>query len=164
MAEYVSEVKHSQYNNDTVFQKLSDLTTFARIKDALSNPQAMEALMNQLPEDKRDPEKMAQAIEKLKELEFTSDTLSLTNSPIGSIILAIVDREAPKCIKFELQGAPLQANMWVQLLPATDGGTFMKVTVRADLNFMMKAMIGSKLKQGVDGIATMLAQLPYSMM
>ncbi|MCF0194348.1 MAG: hypothetical protein HUK00_04110 [Bacteroidaceae bacterium] len=164
MADYESEVKHSPYNNDTVYAKLSDLGTFDDLRLKLDQPGAVDMLMAQVPEDQRDPEKVQKALDGVRKLIITSDTLTFPGSPIGDITLAVVERESPKCIKFELQDAPLKANMWVQLLPATDGGTRMKLTVRADLNFMMKAMIGSKLQKGVDGLAQMLSQLPYGMM
>jgi hypothetical protein len=37
----------------------------------------------------------------------------------------------------------------------------MKVTVRTELNMMMKMMIGNKLQAGVDKLADVLAQVPY---
>ncbi|MCF0188545.1 MAG: SRPBCC family protein [Bacteroidaceae bacterium] len=164
MADYESEIKHSPYNNDTVYAKLSDLATFDDLRLRMDQPGAADAMLAQMPEDQRDPEKVQKALDAIRKLIITSDTLTFPGSPIGDVTLAIIERDAPKCIKFELQDAPVKANLWVQLLPATDGGTRMKLTVRADLNFMMKAMLGSKLKQGVDGIATMLAQLPYGML
>lgn len=164
MAEYASEIKHSVYNNDTVYAKLSDLSTFEALRQRMSEPGAMDMIMAQVPEDQRDPEKIQKAIEALQKLQITPDSIGYPDSPVGDIMLGIVDREEPKCIKFALIGAPIQANLWIQLLPATDGGTRMKATVKADLNFMMKAMIGSKLEKGVDGFANILAQLPYGMM
>ena len=40
----------------------------------------------------------------------------------------------------------------------------MRLTLKADLNMMMKMMIGSKLEKGLDKMADMLAGLPYQMM
>lgn len=164
MADYESEIKHSSWNNDTVYAKLSDLGTFDELRLKLDQPGAMDMLLSQMPEDKRDPAQLEKAMEVVRKLIITSDTLTYPDSPVGSVTLAIIERESPKCLKFELQDAPIKANMWVQMLPATDGGTRMKVTVKADLNFMMKAMIGSKMKQAVDGIATALSQLPYGLL
>ena len=44
------------------------------------------------------------------------------------------------------------------LLPST---RLKNRTVKADLNFFIKQVIGSKLQQGVDGLAQMLASIPY---
>ena len=37
----------------------------------------------------------------------------------------------------------------------------MKLTLRADLNPMIKMMIGGKLKEGINKFADMLAMIPY---
>ena len=83
---------------------------------------------------------------------------------IGKLTLQIVEREENKCVKFQAADAPLDANLWIQVLPVSAGGAKMKVTLKAELNMMMKMMIGSKLEQGVDKMADMLATLPYQMM
>ena len=51
--------------------------------------------------------------------------------------------------------------MWIQLLPATENQCALRLTVKADMNFLVRQMVGGKLQQGVDSLATMLAQLPY---
>jgi hypothetical protein len=138
---------------------LSDLSNLEAIKQGLDNPQAKERLMQQAG-DKVKPEQLEQVIEKLRSLQFDCDSVS-GSSPVGNITLRIIEREAPKTIKFALEGAPIQANMWIQLLPAGDTQCAMRLTVKADLNFFIKQMIGSKLQQGVDGLASTLAALPY---
>lgn len=138
---------------------MSDLSNLEAIKQGLDNPQAKERLMQQAG-DKVKPEQLEQVIEKLRSLQFDCDSVS-GSSPVGNITLRIIEREAPKTIKFALEGAPIQANMWIQLLPSGDAQCAMRLTVKADLNFFIKQMIGSKLQQGVDGLASTLAALPY---
>ena len=76
------------------------------------------------------------------------------------ITLRIIEREEPKCIKFALEGAPIQANLWIQMLPQGDQCA-MRLTLKAELNFLIKQMLGKKLEQGVEGLAQMLVQIPY---
>ena len=83
---------------------------------------------------------------------------------IGKLTLQIIEREENKCVKFQAADAPIDANLWIQVLPVSAGGSKMRVTLKAELNMMMKMMIGSKLEQGVDKMADMLATLPYQMM
>ena len=64
-------------------------------------------------------------------------------------------------MKFAVEGAPIDANMWIQLLPAGDNQCAMRLTMKADLNFFIRQMLGNKLQQGIDGLATMLASIPY---
>jgi carbon monoxide dehydrogenase subunit G len=159
MTEYKSEVKTIFAPQERVYARLSDLSNLEAIKQGLDNPQAKERLMQQAG-DKVKPEQLEQVIEKLRSLQFDCDSVS-GSSPVGNITLRIIEREAPKTIKFALEGAPIQANMWIQLLPAGDTQCAMRLTVKADLNFFIKQMIGSKLQQGVDGLASTLAALPY---
>ena len=159
MTEYKSEVKTIFAPQERVYARLSDLSNLEAIKQGLDNPQAKERLMQQAG-DKVKPEQLEQVIEKLRSLQFDCDSVS-GSSPVGNITLRIIEREAPKTIKFALEGAPIQANMWIQLLPAGDTQCAMRLTVKADLNFFIKQMIGSKLQQGVDGLASTLATLPY---
>lgn len=159
MTEYKSEVKHIFAPQERVYARLSDLSNLGAIKQGLETPGAKERLMQQAG-DKVKPEQMEQIIEKLRSLQFDSDSVS-GSSPIGNITLRIIEREAPKTIKFALEGAPIQANMWIQLLPEGESQCAMRLTVKADLNFFIKQMVGSKLQQGVDALATALAGLPY---
>lgn len=159
MTEYKSEVKTIFAPQERVYARLADLNNLAAIKQGLENPEAKERIMQQMG-DKVKPEQMEQIIEKLRSLQFDSDSVS-GDSPMGNITLRIIERECPKTIKFVIEGAPLQANMWIQLLPAGETQCALRLTVKADLNFFIKQMIGSKLQQGVDALATTLASLPY---
>ena len=159
MAEYKSDVKKIYYPVERVYGRLSDLNNLAVIQQNLDNPMIREKMLEQAG-DKASPEQLDSILEKLRELQFDSDSVS-GSSPMGNITLRIIEREENKTIKFALEGAPILANMWIQLLPATEQECAMKLTVKADLNFFIKQVIGNKLQQGVDGLAQMLASIPY---
>ena len=88
-------------------------------------------------------------------------TITVNGSPLGAIALHIVERDDPKCIKFEVQNAPIQANLWIQLLPTTPYDCKMRCTIGAELNFFMKQMAKKPLQEGVEKLADMLAMIPY---
>lgn len=159
MTEYKSEVKKIYYPIDRVFARLSDLSSLEGVK-AIANDPAMRERLLQQAGDKVKPEQLESIAEKLQSMQCTRDSIS-GDTPVGNITLMIIEREEPKCVKFELQGAPVAANMWIQLLPAGDNECAMRLTVKADLNFFIKQMVGSKLKQGVEGLADMLTKIPY---
>ena len=119
-----------------VYATLSDLSNIERVKD-------------RVPADK------------IQDLTFDRDTVSVSVPPVGAITLRIVERDEPKCIKFETENSPVPFNLWVQLLPVTEATCKMRVTVKADIPMFLKPMIGSKLQDGVDKIADALAMLPY---
>jgi hypothetical protein len=159
MTEYKSEVKTIYASQERVFEKLSDLNNLAVVQQNLDNPQLRERILEQAG-DKVSPEQVNSILERLRSLQFDADSVS-GNSPLGQVGLRIIERESPKTVKFQVEGAPVNANMWIQLLPAAEEQCALRLTVKADLNFFIRQMIGSKLQQGVDGLATMLASLPY---
>ena len=80
---------------------------------------------------------------------------------MGDLKLRIVEREEPKCVKFETVQSPVPFNVWVQVLPVDDNNAKMKVTVKAELNPFIKSMVEKPLQEGVEKIADALAQVHY---
>ena len=76
----------------------------------------------------------------------------------------IEETEENRCVKYKALGIPLDANLWIQMLPVSSGGSKIRVTVKAEMNMMMKMMVGSKLKDGVNQFAEMIAGLPFQFM
>ena len=81
--------------------------------------------------------------------------------PVGDIKLRIIEREEGKCVKFETEQSPMPFNLWIQVLPVTETTSKMRVTVQADIPFMLKGMVSGPLQDGVEKIADALAQIPY---
>jgi len=136
MSKYESGVKQIPYSQRSVYDKLSNLENIEQVKD-------------RIPADK------------LSGLTFDRDTVSVDVPPVGKVTLRIIDREEPKCVKFEAANSPVPFNLWVQMLPVTDITSKMRVTVKADIPVFLKPMIGNKLQDGVDKIADVLAMIPY---
>ena len=158
MTKYESNFKQIPYPQTSVFAKLSDLRNLESIKERANDPTFIEQLKasGQVPEDK-----ITQIQDLAQKLEFTADTVTITGSPIGNVSLCIVERDDPKCVKFEVQGAPITANLWIQVLPTSAYESKMKCTIGADLNFFMKQMAKKPLQEGVEKLADMLAMIPY---
>lgn len=133
---YESSVREIPYAQETVYQSLSDLRNLERIKE-------------RMPE------------EKVQGMEFNQDTMAVSMPPVGRIALRIIEREEPKCIKFETEQSPLDFNFWIQLLPITEQSCKMRLTLKADLNPLIRGMVGGKLQEAIDKIAEMLAAIPY---
>ena len=80
---------------------------------------------------------------------------------VGDIKMRIVEREAPKTIKFETENSPVPFNFWIQLLPTDEAACKMKLTIKADLNPFIKGMVKKPLEEGIEKIAEALAMIPY---
>lgn len=135
MSKFESSIKKVAYPQENVYKMLSDLSNIERVRD-------------RIPEDK------------LKDLTFDSDSVSIT-SPMGPVTLRVVDRDEPKCVKFEAEQSPVPMNLWIQMLPTSETESKLKVTIKADLPFFMAAMAKKPLEEGVEKIAEALATIPY---
>ncbi len=154
MTKYESQVKQVQAPVEVVYSKLSNLENLRPVIDQMLES---EPLKERLREEGLDPAQL----ELLRKVQLTADSLTLPTGMMGDVQLSIIDREENKTIKFETAQSPVDANMWIQVLPVTADTSKMRLTMHADLNPMVKMMIGSKLEKGIDGLADMLSRLPY---
>ena len=150
MTEFVSEVKTIPFNEDRIFNMLSDLSNLGKVQD-------------RIPQDK------------IQDFEFDKDSCSYSTvksafgifscsfsvAPVGKITFQIVEREPNKTIKFTTTNSPVPLFLWIQLKQVEENDTRMKITVRAELNPFIKPMVSKPLQDAIDKISTMLASLPY---
>lgn len=136
MATFESSVRQIPHSQQAVYNMLSDLSNIDRMKD-------------RIPADK------------LNDLTFDADSMSIS-TPMGAVKLKIVDREEPKCIKFETEQSPLPFNFWIQILPVTDTTCKMKLTIKAELNPFIKGMVSKPLQEGIEKIADALQMINYA--
>ena len=136
MTKFESSVKQIPYPVEDVYRNISDLNNLKRLRD-------------RIPEDK------------LNGFSFDSDSVSVNVAPVGDLKLRIIEREENKCIKFETVQSPLPFNLWIQVLPVTATESKMKVTVQADIPFMLKGMVAGPLQDGVEKIADALSKIPF---
>lgn len=139
--QFESNVKHVPYSQERVYNKLSDLNNLEGVRERLD-----------MVKDKLDG--------KLEDMSFDRDSITLKVQGI-SLTLRIIEREPLKCIKFEGYKSPIPLNLWIQILPVTQEEAKMKVTIRAEVNMFMKAMVSKPLQEGVEKLVDMLAMLPY---
>ena len=135
MATFESTVRQINYPQQSVYQLLSDLSNIDKVKD-------------RIPEDK------------VKDLTFDTDSIGI-NTPMGAVKLNIVERDEPKCIKFETTESPLPFNFWIQILPVTVQSSKMKLTIKADLNPFIKGIVSKPLQEGIEKIADALQSIKY---
>ena len=136
MTKFESSIKQIPYPVENVYRNISDLSNLERVRD-------------RVPQDK------------LQDFQFDNDSVQVSVSPVGTIKLRICEREENKCVKFETEQSPLPFNLWIQVLPVDSANSKMKVTVQADIPFMLKGMVSGPLQDGVEKIADALSQIPY---
>lgn len=136
MNQFESRVVAIPYSQQRVYTMLADLSHLERVKD-------------RIPQDK------------VKDLKFDQDTVSINVSPVGDIAFKIIEREEPKCIKLEATTSPIPLIIWVQVLPTADDASKMKLTLRTELNPFVKGMVQKPLQEGIEKMAEMLASISY---
>ena len=135
-SKFESSVKQIPYSQEAVYRNISDLRNLEKVRD-------------RVPADK------------VKDFSFDADTISVNVPPVGELKLRIVEREEPKCVKFETSQSPVPFNVWVQMLPVDEQNSKMKVTVKAELNPFIKGMVSGPLQDGVEKIADALSKIEY---
>ena len=120
------------------------------VYDMLSNLENISKVMDRIPADK------------IKDISFDRDHVSMSVDPVGAIKLAVCEREEPKCIKFQTEKSPVPFYVWIQMLPVTDTISKMRITAEADLNPSIKTLVQKPLQDGVEQIADGLAQIQYN--
>ena len=160
MTKYESSVKKIYAPVGNVYAKLSDLRHLSAVQERIADP-AFEQVIRQQAGDKVNDEQLARLREVVQGMQFDRDWVVVNVAPLGEVGLRVVEREEPKLVKFTTENSPVQANLWIQLLPSGDSATAMKVTLGADLNFFLKQMLKGKLQDGVERFADMLTMLPY---
>ncbi|MBQ8602347.1 MAG: SRPBCC family protein [Bacteroides sp.] len=141
MAQFESNIKYVPYSQEQVYNKLEDLNNLAALKERFEQVR----------------EKVG---DKIQDMSFDRDSLTLTVQGMN-VTLRIIEREPCKCIKFEGDKSPIPVNLWIQVLPVTSEQAKLKVTIRAEVNMFMKAMVTKPLQEGVEKIADMLAMISY---
>lgn len=136
MTKFESAVKVISASQKAVYEKLSDLSNLEKVKD-------------RLPQDK------------VKNLSFDAETLSIEVPPVGKIVLQIVEKEPCKCIKFATTTSPLPFNLWIQIVPVTETECKMKLTIGMELNPFMKTMVQEPLQEGLEKMAETLSLINY---
>ena len=135
-SKFESSIKQIPYPQQAVYDNISDLRNLEKVKD-------------RVPEDK------------VSDFTFDEDTVGINIQPVGELKLRIIEREEPKCVKFETVQSPVPFNVWIQVLPVDEQNSKMKVTVKAELNPFIKSMIEKPLQEAVEKIADALALVKY---
>ena len=117
---FESKIKQIPHKQESVFNTLSDLNNLQRLKDKF------EQVKDQIPADKREQ------MDKIKDLKFDSDSISISAPMVGEIKMRTSDISCK-----------------------------MKLTIKAELNMFIKGMVKKPLEEGIEKIADALAMIPY---
>lgn len=128
----------AEYKSKTVLVQASPVVLFNRITD-------LQGMMASVPEDKR------------KDITVDGDTIRTTQSGF-TIAICIREKVPFSKVVFADVEAPFHFSVTVNLEGTDDIlQTRLSVDIDADLNFMMKAVLGGKIQEYLDKAVDMFA-------
>lgn len=139
MTTYESDIKTISSSEEVVFNQISDLNNLKRLQEL-------------------DLGANSEYTDKLKDMEFDTDSVFFSVDGFGKVGMRIIEREPFKTIKFQSENVPMSANVWIQLKQVAENETQMKLTLKAEIPMMIKMMVDKKLKEGINTIADVIAK------
>lgn len=96
--------------------------------------------------------------EKVKDWQSTTDTCRFTVEGVGEVGLRIVEREPFTTIKYTADGkTPFNFYLWVQIKEVAAQDSRIKLTIKADMNPMLKMVASQPIQKFLDMLAEAIA-------
>ena len=135
MTTFESDIKKALHNDEKIFDFISNFNNFEEL----------------MPKDK------------VRDWQSTEDSCRFKVDGIGDAGLKIVDKEPFKTVKYSTDGkVPFNFYLWVQLKQVADNDTRIKLTIKADLNPMMKMMVSKHVKKFLNMLGDAIAGYQYN--
>ncbi len=134
MTTFESAIKKSTYPAETIFSFLADFDHFGEV----------------IPQDK------------ITNWQSNGDSCRFTIDPVGEVGLRIVEKEEYKTIKYTAEGkTPFNFFLWIQLKEVAEGDTRIKLTIKADMNPMIKMVASKPVNKFLDVLSDGIANHQY---
>lgn len=132
-----NSVKNIPHPQEMVYRVLSDLNN-------------LEIVVNRFAENE------------INNLEYTDETVSFSIPGVGVVIFRIVEKEPERKIKFVSDNSFIPLSLAVLIEQVDEFSSTLTLSISADINMIMAGMIRKPLKEGVEKLAQVLAQIPYN--
>jgi carbon monoxide dehydrogenase subunit G len=100
--------------------------------------------------------------DKVQDFQSSEDHCKFNVSGIGEVGLRIVEKEPFKMIKVSGDGmANQQFSLWIQLKQNTEHDTRIKLTIKADLNPMLRMMATKPLQNFLDKLMDAIEKMNF---
>jgi carbon monoxide dehydrogenase subunit G len=100
--------------------------------------------------------------DKVQDFQSTGDSCRFSVPNMGQVALKIVEKTPFNTVKVTGDSmANQQFFLWVQLKQMADNDTRVKVTIKADLNPMLKMMVNKPLRNFVDKLVEAMERMKF---
>ena len=135
MTKYESEIKVVPHPGEKIFNFLSDFDNFGEL----------------LPKDK------------IKNWQSFGDHCTFEIEMVGEVGLRIVEKTPFDTIKYVAEGnTPVNFFLWVQIKEVAESDSRIKLTIKADMNPMIKMVARETIKKFLEVLADGIASHDYS--
>ena len=98
--------------------------------------------------------------DKIKNWQADSDSCNFTVEGAGDVAFRIVERQPNNLVKFSIENVQAEnIFLWVQLKKANPSDTRVKLTVKLEVNPVVRMFISKPLQQGLDKIVETLEKI-----
>jgi carbon monoxide dehydrogenase subunit G len=134
--DFTSEIQTIPHKPESVYAMLSDLSRLERVRE-------------RLPQDT------------VKDFTVSANRLSVEVNPVGKIEFEVVERIPAETVKFATVQSVVPLTLWIQLKADGESATKMKMTLRADVNLMLRSVVSKPVQEALNRISGLIAALPY---
>ena len=83
---------------------------------------------------------------------------------MGALKLSVAESVEPTMVKYSAQQSPVPFGLTINLEPIDESHTHSVTELNIELPMMLRAMVGSKLKDGAKQLGEVIAKLPFGEM
>ena len=131
MATYKSKPVSIHRPVSEVYERISDIASYQKHID-------------QLPEE---------AKQKIGDVQFTDDSISINAAPVGQLKFIVKERIAPSKVTLEAAQSPVPLRLVVELEPDGDDATSI---IDVEIPAMLRPLVGGKLQEASDKFGELL--------
>jgi carbon monoxide dehydrogenase subunit G len=100
--------------------------------------------------------------DKISNWQSNSDSCHFTVSGMGDVGLKFVEKTPFSLVKIAGDGmANHQFNLWIQIKEVAENDSRIKVTLRSDINPMMKLMVAKPIQKFLDMLIDAVEKMPF---
>ena len=117
-----------------VYERISDIASYQKHID-------------QLPEE---------AKQKIGDVQFTDDSISINAAPVGQLKFVVKERIAPSKVTLEAAQSPVPLRLVVELEPDGDDAAIATGIIDVEIPVMLRPLVGGKLQEASDKFGELL--------
>ena len=95
---------------------------------------------------------------KIGDINFTTDTISVTTKQVGAVSFRVVERK-PSEIVMAANGTPMPLQFFIKLDEKAPTATDVTCTIDIDIPMMLRPMVGPQIQKAADMLGSMIGKM-----